>query len=216
MSRTATAFADSFCIEDENTSMEPVKMTHKRGIVLLFVIATAAWAANEPQFAIKESHPDPNGVTFQTAAGTMRIEACGDRVIHVVASPTSEIPSPKVPIVTQTCRANNLQVKVGKKETKLSTAAITITVNAATGAVSFFSRDGKAVLAEPTEGGKTFDVPSVAEMKTWQVQQSFLSPSDEALYGLGQHQEGIFNVRGVPIRLAPGEHEHFDSVSAVQ
>ena len=57
------------------------------------------------------------------------------------------------------------------------------------------------MLTEPAEGGKTFDVPSVAEMKTWQVQQSFLSPSDEAQYGLGQHQEGIFNVRGVPIRL---------------
>ena len=178
-----------------------MKMTHKRGIFLLFVIATVASAANEPQFAIRASHTDANGVTFQTAAGTMRIEACGDRVIHVVASPTSEIPSPKVPIVTQTCRANNLQVKVGKKETRLSTAAITVSVNAATGAVSFFSKDGKAVLAEPAEGGKTFDVPSVAEMKTWQVQQSFLSPSDEAQYGLGQHQEGIFNVRGVPIRL---------------
>ncbi len=90
-------------------------------VVLLFLIVTgaASWAANEPQFAIKESHRDANGITFQTAAGTMRIEACGDRVIHVVASPTSEIPSPKVPIVTQTCRANNLQVKVGKKETKL-------------------------------------------------------------------------------------------------
>ena len=177
-------------------------MTHKRGIFLLFAIATVASAANEPQFAIKTSHPDSHGVTFQTAAGTMRIEACGDRVIHVVASPTSEIPSPKVPIVTQTCRANNLQIKTEKKETKLSTAAITISVNAATGAVSFFSRDGRAVLAEPAEGGKTFDVPSVAEMKTWQVQQSFLSPSDEAQYGLGQHQEGIFNIRGVPIRLA--------------
>ena len=72
-------------------------MTHKRGIFLLFVIATVASAANEPQFAIRKSHPDANGVTFRTAAGTMRIEACGDRVIHVVASPTSEIPEPQGP-----------------------------------------------------------------------------------------------------------------------
>ena len=63
--------------------------------------------------------------------------------------------------------------KLGKKETKLSTAAITVSVDAATGAVSFFSKDGKTVLAEPKEGGKSFDVPSVAEMKTWQVQQTF-------------------------------------------
>jgi alpha-D-xyloside xylohydrolase len=58
------------------------------------------------------------------------------------------------------------------------------------------------VLSEPKEGGKAFDVPSVFEAETWQVQQTFLSPADEAMYGLGQHQEGIFDVRGVPIRLS--------------
>ena len=57
------------------------------------------------------------------------------------------------------------------------------------------------MLAEPKDGGKSFDVPALAEMKTWQIQQTFVSPPDESQYGLGQHQEGIFNVRGVPIRL---------------
>jgi alpha-D-xyloside xylohydrolase len=182
----------------------PERLTSVTGKFIAFVLllaSSAAWAANEPQFAIKESHKDSNGVTFKTAAGTMRIEACGDRVIHVVASPTSELPSPKVPIVTQPCRANNLRVKVGKKETRLSTASITVTVDEADGAVRFLSSDGKVVLSEAEEGGKAFDVPSLAEMKTWQVQQTFVSPSDEALYGLGQHQEGIFNLREVPIRL---------------
>src|SRR3954470_18132670 len=122
-----------------------MKMSRKRGIFLFIVIATAAWAANDPQFAIKASHPDPNGVTFRTAAGTLRIEACGDRVIHVVASPTSEIPGPKVPIVTQPCRAENVVIKIGKKDVKLSTAGITVSVNATTGAVSFLSKDGKTV-----------------------------------------------------------------------
>ena len=132
----------------------------------------------------------------------MRIEVCGNRVIHVVASPTSEIPIPKVPVVTQPCRANNFEVRVGKKEVRLSTATIIVTIDAATGALNFFSRDGRPLLSEPKEDGKTFDVPSVFEAKAWQVQQSFLSPADEALYGLGQHQEGIFDVRGVPIRLS--------------
>jgi alpha-D-xyloside xylohydrolase len=171
-------------------------------LVLLFIVAgSVVWAANEPQFAIKESHKDSNGVTFRTAAGTLRIEACGDRAIHVVASSTSELPSPKVPIVTQPCRANNLQVKIEKKEVRLTTGAITVTVNATTGAVSFFSKDGKLVLAEPKYGGKSFAVQALSGAKFWQVQQTFLSPSDESLYGLGQHQEGIFDIRGVPIRL---------------
>lgn len=179
-------------------------MNKTYGVILFsiipLVISAAAWA-REAQFAIRQSHKDSNGVTFQTASGSMRIEACGDRVIHVVASPTAEIPGPKVPVFTQSCNANKLAVKVGKKDVKISTTALRVTVNASTGALSFLTRDGKTVLAEPKDGGKAFNVDALAEMKTWQIQQTFLSPADEFQYGLGQHQEGIFNVRGVPIRL---------------
>ena len=170
--------------------------------LLLVVSGSAAGATDEPQFAVKKSRRDSSGVTFRTTAGVMRVEVCGDQVIHVLASRTSEISSPKVPVVIQPCRANNFQVSVGKKEVKLSTAAITITVDVATGALSFSSRDGKPLLSEPKEGGKAFDVPSVFETKTWDVQQTFLSLADEALYGLGQHQEGLFDLRGVPVRLS--------------
>jgi alpha-D-xyloside xylohydrolase len=178
-------------------------IVQRRLLVLLSLITiSAASAASESQFAIKESHADSSGVTLQIVGGTLRIEMCGDRVAHVVASPTSEIPNPKVPIVTQPCRAKNVQVQVSKAGAKVSTPAIVVTVDAASGAVSFLSREGKTLLAEPKQGGKSFNVPSVFETKTWQVQQTFLSPPDEALYGLGQHQEGIFNVRGIPIRLS--------------
>ena len=118
-----------------------------------------------------------------------------------MASSTSQIPTPKVPVVIQPCKAQNLQVASERNEVKLSTGVIAVTVNRLTGAVIFLTKDGKPVLAEPKDGGKSFDVPSGFETKTWQVQQTFSSPPDEALYGLGQHQEGIFNVRGVPIRL---------------
>jgi len=177
-------------------------MTKRCGVLLfLFSLITSAWSVNEPRFAVKDPRRDANGVTFRTNSGSMRIEVCGERVVHVIASPTSEIPLPKVPVVTQPCRAASLQVKVGRTGTTLLTPAITVAVNTATGALSFSSVDGNAVLTEPSQGGKAFDVPSSAESKTWQIQQTFLSPSDEALYGLGQHQEGIFDVRGVPIRL---------------
>jgi alpha-D-xyloside xylohydrolase len=176
-------------------------MTKRCGALLfLFSLITSAWSVNEPRFAVKDPRRDSNGVTFRTNSGSMRIEVCGERVVHVIASPTSEIPSPKVPVVTQPCRAASLQVKVGRTETTLLTPAITVAVNTSTGALSFSSGNANVVLTEPPQGGKAFDVQS-SETKTWQIQQTFLSPSDEALYGLGQHQEGIFDVRGVPIRL---------------
>ena len=178
-------------------------MTTNYRVAVFFILAviSGGWASEGPQFAIKASRRDANGITFQTATGAMRIEACGDRVIHVVASRTSEIPLPKVPVTTQPCRGNNLELKLSKKEVRLSTSMVAAAVDTATGAVSFWSADGKSLLAEPKQGGKVFDVPSLFEAKVWQIQQTFVSPSDESLYGLGQHQEGIFDLRGVPMRL---------------
>ena len=179
-----------------------IKEHSNKCLVLLFIsVCSVAWSTNHSQFSVKEFHRDSNGVTFTTTAGTMRIELCGDRVVHVVASPTAEIPSPKVPVVVQPCKAQNFQVASDKNQIKLSTEEITVSVNQLTAAVGFSNKNGAPLLAEPIEGGKAFDVPSVFETKTWQVQQTFSSPSDESLYGLGQHQEGIFDVRGVPIRL---------------
>src|SRR3954469_14716892 len=100
-------------------------MTKSYRSVLLFIISASStiWAANAAQFAIKGSHQDSNGVTLQTAGGAMRIEACGERVIHIIASPTGEFPHPKVPVVIEPCHASNLVVKAGKKDMKVSTAA---------------------------------------------------------------------------------------------
>jgi alpha-D-xyloside xylohydrolase len=169
--------------------------------LLLMICTSSAWAANQSRFRVKEVHEDSNGVTLRTIAGLMRIEACGDRVIHVVISATAELPNPKVPVVSKPCRDESVKVVVGNKEVVLRTPAVTVNVDRTTGALTFLTKDGESLLAEPKGGGKAFDIPSLFETKTWQVQQTFSSPSDEALYGLGQHQEGIFNVRGVPVRL---------------
>jgi alpha-D-xyloside xylohydrolase len=177
----------------------------KNKIVVLVVslaVTSAVLSAAQPQFAVKQSQKDSNGVTLRTAAGMMRVEFCGDRVVHVVATPAAQIPTAKVPIVTGPCKADNVHINIGKQEALLSTAALSVAINTATGAIRFLSPDGKVVLSEPNQGGKSFDVPSVFEAKTWQVQQTFVSPADEAQYGLGQHQEGIFNVHGIPIRLS--------------
>ena len=181
----------------------PIAITRCRKyvITLLMVLVAPAWAADHSPFAITQSHRDTNGVTFRTASGSMRVEFCGHSVIHVVVSSTPDIPTAKIPIVSKPCKAENFQFASENNEFKILTETFGVKVARATGAVTFISKDGTPLLAEPGAGGKAFDVPSVFESKAWQVQQTFRSPSDEALYGLGQHQEGIFDVRGVPVRL---------------
>src|SRR5690242_18835522 len=111
-------------------------MTNKRAVFLVCVIAgSATWGVSQSEFAIKESHPDSGGVSLKSAAGTMRVEFCGDRVVHVVASPSAEIPNPKVPVVVQPCRANDVQVKKDKDSFTLISPSLKVTVDAASGAI---------------------------------------------------------------------------------
>ena len=166
------------------------------------LLSLAGWAAavNSP-FSVQEFQRNPGGVIFRTASGTMQIEICRDRVVHVTASSTAELPLSKVPVVTQPCDGQDFRVEPEKRFINIRTQNIEVRIDKATGALTFLSSDEKVILAEPGGGGKTFNVSSTYEQSTWQVQQTFLSSADEALYGLGQHQEGIFDIRGVPIRL---------------
>jgi hypothetical protein len=67
-------------------------MTKAYVIALLLIATRTALASNEPQFSIKESHKDSNGVTFRTASGTMRIEPVA--TVSFTSSPAGPRRSP--------------------------------------------------------------------------------------------------------------------------
>jgi len=142
-----------------------------------------------------------NGATFYSESGALRIAVCADRIVHVVASPTREIPSAIVPTVIGECKDGQFKIESNKSKISVRTAALEVSVDRATGALQFLSADGKALLSEPESGGRKLNPETIQGVSTFQVQQAFLLPADEALYGLGQHQEGIFNLRELPLRL---------------
>ncbi|MBD3166211.1 DUF5110 domain-containing protein, partial [bacterium] len=57
------------------------------------------------------------------------------------------------------------------------------------------------ILAEKFGGGKIFTPATVMDEDVWHVQQLFDSPADEGFYGLGQHQNGVFNWKGHDVDL---------------
>ena len=51
------------------------------------------------------------------------------------------------------------------------------------------------------ESDRSFTPVTVNKESTYQVQQSFHSPEDESLYGLGQFQDGHWNWKGIPLEF---------------
>jgi alpha-D-xyloside xylohydrolase len=138
----------------------------------------------------------------EQAPRTMRLQVVGDKIIHVQASPLDTLSTAKSLMVVPQKAPPKWQYREKKGVGYLSTDALTAAITLATGAVSFEDAAGHPVLQERTGGGKIF-TPTVADGQPfYQVKQVFQSPTDEGLYGLGQHQNGTMNYRGQQVELA--------------
>lgn len=167
-------------------------------LVLAILGSTTSHCASGP---IQSFERNSAGATLYFKGEVLRIDVCSERIIHVMASPTPKIPPAIVPAVIHPCRDSNFKVVSNKLTVTIQTAALEISIDRETGTLRFLSADGKSVLSEPADGGRTLTPVTIDGTTTFRVQQQFLSPPDEALYGLGQHQEGFFNLRGIPVRL---------------
>jgi alpha-D-xyloside xylohydrolase len=82
----------------------------------------------------------------------------------------------------------------------LKSEALTVTLNLTTGKVSYSDPAGKHLFSEKdhgTEFSKIDDAGSAA----YRVRQGFLLDKNEAIYGLGQHQDGKMNQRNQIVHL---------------
>lgn len=93
-----------------------------------------------------------------------------------------------------------LEVKETSKEVVIQLPKLAVFVDKQKGNVVFKDENGNLLLQE-LEHGRTMFVNEPEKRKTYYVQQSFYSPSDEYLYGTGQFQDGYLNIKGLSRRL---------------
>ena len=175
-------------------------------IVLSLIIYHLAFSSAAAQdVTVQVAQPTANG------AKVVRLQVVNDNIIRVQA--TSEAALPQKPqslmIVPQTAKPK-YDVSEDANAVTVKAKNVTAVVDKATGAVVFYDAAGKLLTEEAKDGKKFWDftVPErelgmksgftvAEEMKhglTWQM--VFDSPSDEAFYGLGQHQSEEFNMKG--------------------
>ncbi len=83
----------------------------------------------------------------------------------------------------------------------IKTAALLVKISTKTGALVFCDPMGKPILTELKGGGKTIEPVIIENKNLFRIRQKFESLSDEAFYGLGQQQEGLFNYKGQDVDL---------------
>lgn len=84
------------------------------------------------------------------------------------------------------------------KGNRLSLKRISALYDAEADVLTFFNASGEEILRE---SGRSLSPSTVQGEKTVEVSQRFVSPDNEYIFGTGQFQDGILNVRGLTRRL---------------
>ena len=133
-----------------------------------------------------------NGTFLQVevfADNIIRISSAKDRAFFARSTPATEVRH------QEKARWN---LDTHGNVTTLSTAKLQVRVDLGTGAVSFFDAGGKPILAEKV---RTLTPAEVQGEQTFHVRQQWEPNADESLYGLGQRQIGVLDIKGYDLDL---------------
>ena len=152
-------------------------------------------------------HGNSDGVTLRLNSGTLKLRIFSARTVEVIYSAGDSLPDTKSLAVINPPRHTRWKLVETTNEICLRTDEITVGVNRVTGAVAFYDKNGQPILREKTDKGRSLTPDEVGGIQTLRCEQDFALTPDEALYGLGQHQEGLMNYRGERVKLLQENRE---------
>ena len=172
-------------------------------LALLFFLAApsllAQWVPVNPVDAVE---PQPDGAVLVLKTGFLRFQVCSDSIVHVVYSLGRNVPQRSdLIIVKKSWPKSDFSVSSGDpKVITLVTPRLKIEITRADSSIVFLDSEGHHLAQEnthtltPTEvnGEKTYHSERFVNM--WDTQEAF--------YGLGQHQAGVWNYRGEAVDLS--------------
>ena len=150
----------------------------------------------------------PHGIIVSLPEGSsakaLRVLVVSENIVRVTASPTATFNEPKsLMVVAEPKASTEFQVEELEKLVRVKTANIRADIALPEGTVTFYNREGEEILVEENRGRfspVTAD-PITPDPDAYAIQQTFNQGSDEALYGLGQHQHGHVNLAGQDVEM---------------
>ncbi|MGF7139404.1 glycoside hydrolase family 31 protein [Roseimarinus sediminis] len=160
-------------------------------LILLFAL---------PACQKKVSYESLNGgITISLPDGTLGIFPLADNAVRVKFFEGDEIEVPEF-IFTNKNQLPKFEIIKSGNNIRVSLKQMDVEVNRKTGKLTYFDNTGKLILNE-VAGTRVIQPDSVMVEPCFFVEQSFDSPVDEFLFGLGQFQDGHYNIKGISRRL---------------
>ena len=158
----------------------------------------AQWTPMNP---VKNVQQETDGVVLSMGIGTLKLQVCSDSVIRVLYSPTATFPKKtEYVVVKQSWPGAKWTMQSSDDAVTLSTSLLKITVARKDGAIAYTDANGNALVQESS---RKLTPEKVNGEDTYRA-ESFVNiyGSHEGLYGLGQHQAGVWNYRGDSVDIS--------------
>jgi alpha-D-xyloside xylohydrolase len=166
----------------------------KRIFIILFILSLSG------QLCAQNYRRTTHGVKADVNSTGIEIWFFSSRIVRVLKYPLGETPDKKSLSVIKEPESTGFRIEQSDNVITLHTADLIVTLNLATGDVLFNGTDFRPFIAEKSVSS-IFTPKNYESGKTYEVQQTFLLDKQEAVYGLGQHQQGHMNQRGQEIHL---------------
>lgn len=170
----------------------------KSPIVYLFFIFLFFFTSSG--FQQKKSFvKERDGISVSVGSETIRLQVMGDKIIRVEATRSGESLNHKsLSVIAPPSKKVKWTAGEEMDAVVLKTGSVQANINLATGKIQFLDKSGRSLLQE---NGREIIPTVVLDEKTNSVRQKFILTGTEALYGLGQHQDGNLNLRGKAVDL---------------
>ncbi len=145
----------------------------------------------------------PRGIVVTQAAGALRIVFDTARIAHVQYSPTGNFQRHKNYVVLpQHWTPVKWRLRQNRKAVILASARLSLILNRKSGSL-MFTAPGHAPLY--MDNARVMKPARIQGRATWHVlDYAGIYGSTESLYGLGQHQAGVWDYHGESVKLTQG------------
>lgn len=178
-------------------------------MLMVFILAQAAFAQMPgqklPDMPQKTVERTEHGMRANIGQEVVDIAVCRNSVIHVTASPQGPLvaPHPRPWMLDQqeACPGSPFSFEQSGDIASITTGELKVQFSIKWGNVSFLTAAGGRLLREGNAVPRTYEPVEQNGEKTYTMTDRFSPEAMEAIYGLGQHQSGMFNYRGATVEL---------------
>ncbi|UCE08371.1 MAG: DUF4968 domain-containing protein, partial [bacterium] len=142
-----------------------------------------------------------DGVIIRLQDGVLKLQVCSERIIRVLYDPSAMFKPVESLVVIKDWQHVPFEVRDSQTDVEVSTKKVMVRINRHSGAISFYNMKGEVLIQENDIEPRVMTPAHFMGEDTYHAQLNLKFSKNEALYGLGQHQDGMMNYRGYEVVL---------------